>query len=61
MKWSVQRDPKVSGGVIEKCNCSAWLRLKLEAKLGSHTHPPHPLTTNFSKGSSLRRTLRFDM
>ena len=29
-------------------NCSAWLRLKLNTKIGLHTHHHH---TNFSKDS----------
>ena len=31
----------------QKCNCSAWLRLKLNTKIGLHTtnHPPTPTTT----------------
>ena len=44
-------------------NCSAWLRLKLNTKMGLNhpTTPPHPTTRNFWKGSRHSRRLRFGM
>ena len=42
-------------------NCSAWLRLKLNTKMGLNhsTTPPHPTTRNYLKGSRHRRWLSF--
>ena len=37
------------------------LDLKLNTKIGINHHHHHPPTTNFLKGSRLRRRLRFDM
>ena len=44
-------------------NCSAWLRLKLNTKMGLNhpTTPHHPTTRNFWKGSRHSRRLRFGM
>ena len=42
--------------------CSAWLRLKLNTKMGLHTthhHHAPPTTRNFSEGSRLCKRLRF--
>ena len=44
--------------------CSAWLRLKLNTKMGfkHHHHPPPPPPPGtFSKGSRLSRVLRSGM
>ena len=40
--------------------CSAWLRLKLNTKMG-FKHPPPPPPGTFSKGFRLSKVLRFGM
>ena len=46
---------------IEHYYFSTLLWLKLKTLIGLHTQSPHPLSTNFLRGSRPSRRIRFDM